>query len=656
MRHLKRRDWLAAFVVVEVLSLGLTHLLGRDLNWDFFNYHLYAGLSVFNDRLSQDFFPASVQTYLNPLAYAPLYWMVAHGFTSYAVAAAHAGVHALNPLLLYAITLALMPAAEPHPKSVALVGAALGCASALFIAELGTSFMDLSTAVPVLMAVWLLVIRREDSRCQWFAGTLLGLALGLKLTNIVYALAALGAVVLLAGSVRSAAHAGARLACAFALGFLLSYGVWGWKLYQVFGSPTFPYFNRLFLSPDYEPTSMRFDRFLPPSFVDWLALPLRMAEFRSWVYTEGVAPDLRPLAVLAAALCALLAWGRLKLRKAVPLPAQREDARVERNRRFLLLFVAISYLGWTQTSANGRYGLPWLMLLGPVATVLFYATAPMAVARILLLLLLAGQSVHMLSDGNPRWNPQDWKPTWLQARIPDRLVREPNLYLSMDTQTNSFLAALVHPESAFVNLSGQYSISFGRPGGERVRGLLSEHRGHVRLLDNIKGESPVLGAATVARYDAVLDRILMRLDPNDCVTMSTDGQGSRGSRPDAADPLAEAPGADLSRRWLVSCAVVAKASHDPELADQQRRFLPIFHAFADKCPRLFRPHDALPEGAGRLWKTYFMETGVYLVIRGGDIVYHAERQSGETAIGKVDDWPRALDKFDCNLPRSGSRD
>ena len=46
-------------------------VLGRDLNWDYFNYHGYAALLLRQDRLGQDFFAAGYQGYMNPLAFAP---------------------------------------------------------------------------------------------------------------------------------------------------------------------------------------------------------------------------------------------------------------------------------------------------------------------------------------------------------------------------------------------------------------------------------------------------------------------------------------------------------------------------------------------------------------------------------------------------------
>lgn len=67
----------------------------------------------------------------------------------------------------------------------------------MFLSELGTTFGDNLTSIPVLAGVLLLCSAKARERVSWtdfMAGIAIGLATGLKLTNSPYAVAALAAI------------------------------------------------------------------------------------------------------------------------------------------------------------------------------------------------------------------------------------------------------------------------------------------------------------------------------------------------------------------------------------------------------------------------------------------------------------------------------
>src|SRR6516165_1078579 len=66
---------------------------GRDLNWDQLNYHFYAAYQFLDGRLEKDFMAASIQGYLNPLAYIPFYLMVRAGWHSLLIGSVLALLH-----------------------------------------------------------------------------------------------------------------------------------------------------------------------------------------------------------------------------------------------------------------------------------------------------------------------------------------------------------------------------------------------------------------------------------------------------------------------------------------------------------------------------------------------------------------------------------
>ena len=75
---------------------------GKDVNWDLLNYHYYLPYELLGQRLEQDFFAASAQSYLNPVGYLPFYLMVAHGWHSVVVSIVLAAAIALSRVYLRA--------------------------------------------------------------------------------------------------------------------------------------------------------------------------------------------------------------------------------------------------------------------------------------------------------------------------------------------------------------------------------------------------------------------------------------------------------------------------------------------------------------------------------------------------------------------------
>src|SRR5688572_20800435 len=68
---------------------------GKDLNWDQLNYHFYVAHSLLEGRLEQDFIAANGQSFLNPVAYIPFYWMVKLNWPSLLIGSVLAAFHAL---------------------------------------------------------------------------------------------------------------------------------------------------------------------------------------------------------------------------------------------------------------------------------------------------------------------------------------------------------------------------------------------------------------------------------------------------------------------------------------------------------------------------------------------------------------------------------
>lgn len=544
---------------------GWTIFAGKDLNWDLLNYHYYAPYQLLGARLGQDFFAASAQSYLNPLGYVPFYLMVSWGWHSVLVSVLLAAAHGGALVLLYAIAWRLFA-----PRvAMALLATALGAASAVFWATVGTSFLDPLLAVPTLGGLLLLVERRGFAA----AGLLFGAAAALKYSNAIYALAALPL----------AFSAGRRAAAAYMAGgaaaVALLAGPWLLLMWHEFGHPFYPGLTG------------GGGRFVPLDVFSALILPFRMVVLDRSLYAEIFAPDLRFAALAVLALAAPFRHAKFQI----------EDRR-------LLAFFALAYVLWVFTSANSRYGLLLLLLAGVLVARLADILAP-ARAAIALGLLLLVQVVVIVVAAPARWFiAEPWSRSWLPFQVPER---GPALYLTIETQPMAAVAPFLHPDSALVNLRGQRTLAADEP---RLVELLKRYEGRVRVLGrSIEPEA----------YERQLARIGYRLDPSECFTIEW--------RRDDADALSRAANwisptePSPEPLSLQSCAL-RSAPRDPAREARERAASALFDRVEKNCPRYFRGQTAVTEpfGSGG-WARHYVDLDARLEVFGERILLNRYR-------------------------------
>ena len=184
---------------------------------------------------------------------------------------------------------------------------------------------------------------------------MLGLAVALRLTNALYALAlvpalmcdgarlrarllALGIVIVVAGGV-----------------FALVAGPWYWQVWQHLGNPLFPQFNGLFKSPLAAPVSIADTRWLPRNLGEHLLWPLLFTLKPQRIGDLGLVQAL--WAVLYALV--LIVAARAVLRRRVA------GVGLDRSATVVLVFVATAYVLWQAIFSIHRY-LVVLELLAPV--------------------------------------------------------------------------------------------------------------------------------------------------------------------------------------------------------------------------------------------------------------------------------------------------
>src|ERR1700694_489350 len=605
------------FSIPAALCAGWTIFAGKDVNWDLLNYHYYAPFALLAGRLEQDFFAASAQSYLNPVGYLPFYLMVSAGWHSVAVSMALAAAHSLFIGFLYLISWKLLAHRGTRQRILlSCLAAALGGATAVYWATVGTSFLDPLLAVPMLTGLLLLLADDPASsvRHAFLAGILFGGAAALKYSNAVFAIAALPLALAMpaaSGAARLRAGLGYAAGGALALGVLA--GPWFALLMREFGNPVFPLFNAWFQSPYAAPVNMVGERFRPQDLVAAAALPFRMVAPDRTLYAELIAPDLRfaALALVAAALPVMVAVRKRQAGAGAAL--QPADWRV-------LGFFCVALALWVATSANGRYGMLVLLLAGVCLARLADRLMPPAASRIALLVLLIAQIAACVLASSPRWSiAERWSRHWLPYDVPERAVREPALYLTVETLPMAVIAPFLHPASSLVNLRGQHSIA---PGSQALATLLASHGERVRTLGRTLQlqDDGRPRAEVVKAFDNTFLRFGYRVDADDCFAMAwhpdEDDWLSR-----TANRLAGEPRPWSSTLSMASCAL-RPARRDPRDIAEERRISRLFDVIEKGCPGLFRGQTALTEPLGSEWSRSYNGLDAPLETLHGRVILH----------------------------------
>ena len=505
----------------------------------------------------------------------------------------------------------------------------------------GSSFID-PLLVPLILGGLLLLLDGGPgtARRAVAAGALFGAAAALKYSGAIFGVAALPLALALPG-VSGASRL--RVGLAYVAGGVVAFGAlagpWLVLMVREFGNPVFPLLNGWFRSPDAPAANILSERF---ALGDWgaaLSFPFRMALLDRSLYLEVFAPDIR-FAALTLVAVALLAAAALH-RAAAARALRGADWRC------LAFFGAATAL-WLATSANARYGMALLLLVGVCLVRMVERLLSLGAARITIAIALAVQAATSILVAPARWYvPDIWSKHWLPYVAPERALREPALYLTVETLTMSVVAPFVHPGASFVNFRGQFSIP---PDSRRLAALIERHHGHVRALGRdlelIDGKPR---AEVVKSYDDTLLRIGYRVDTGDCFTIAW--------RPDSEDAVSRAAnwvsGTSPTTEALsvVSCALVP-GTRDPEQVARERYFSEIFDRMEKACPRIFRGQTALTEPLGGGWSRHYVGLDARVEAIGDRIELNRYRAGAHLDLGRPSDWEKGVVPPICGESRN----
>ena len=613
---------LVGIIGVVVISIQA----GPDAGYDFFNYHIYSGINAEAYRLNVDFFAADLQSTLNPYAMYLPYKLIKSIDSPVLVVLCLALSQSIIILPIVGISRMLMQSvsggASQVNKFIAL-GVAWAVAHPITLAQFGTSYADLTTAIPVMIGMYLLLHTYKTlpvwdegiARTQYIyllgAGMAFGISVGLKLSNAFPVIGAGAACLAFRPHYHmSTGRISLCLVLGGVIGLILSSLSWWLKVYSDFGNPFLPFFSGFFPNQLVFPISNTHSRFIPNDIGGWMLLPFVMNIPAANIYTEAPAPDSR-YSLLIIIIVVLLWLGAL--RKIIIT-----RAKVPQSSKFLALMCGITYLLWSVLSANGRYAIPLHICTGLlVAQISFWLQ--FITGRpfyILLLLILQLQVFQIYSLPSIRWNPISWQEKFILVDVPEKVKSQPALYIGLDGRSHSWLLAYAHPSSAMTQLAlFDGTMEQGRR-GERLREMQAEWHGKTYALmdatDPSFNRADLINAAS-GKIDGQVSGIGYRVSSSqECESIGL--QRNRFTFGDASKP-------SLVGTLHIMCPIEFDNGIYGLALKERAKASGIMDALEDRCPNLFIPRRPNTiKVANGLWYRSYANTDLRVAVAGEKIV------------------------------------
>jgi hypothetical protein len=640
------------------LAVGLNYLFGKEMSWDLVHYHVYAGFSALNDRFEQDYFAAGSQTYFNPYAYVPFYVMVKLGLPGLVIGTVMAMAHSVVLCLTYELACRVSPSQDRKERFFfGLCVTILAFMNPILLQQIGSSFSDITTAAMVLGG-WLLLVQAiliPRVKLVIYGAVLLGIATALKPTNGLYAVGAFFLVAFLplpfVGRIRSVFYFGATLGTSFAL----TAAAWSYRLAQMFGNPMFPLLNNVFKSPEIPIASAKAYRFIPDSLMDALLRPFAMTGTDSMISEELQAPDLRYALLLIAFLLSVLVWMiRSRTRTTIPRAAPASKAAT---RALIALGFGFTFgwVVWLSNSGNSRYFLPMACVAAVLAVALLFRLLVNHTRgrNGILLAVFVAQGMALVLGTEFRWNQAPWEGPWFDVDVPEKLATQPNLYLSIGMQSNSFIAAFLPKGSGLINFAGGYPLGPDGANAARVRAMIARNDPNLRVLvagDRIY-ENSARRLPRQSDVDDALRTYALRVDMSECETITVRGMRPTVWRPLestlAAPPIAKGNKLRYTS-YLASCRLVADSGEDSKEMAARRAANVVLDRLEDACPALFQPSRAQTEHINQVWLRSYGATDLTAWISEGEVKFaSAIRDTREIKVGREDAWAKEPLALEC---------
>ncbi|MDY7548580.1 hypothetical protein QN379_21085 [Glaciimonas sp. Gout2] len=440
------------------LFFGLVSLwLGTDLNWDLQNYHVYNAFALLNGKLHTDLGPAGMQTYFNPILDVPYYWLSLH-LPAPLVGFMMGAVHGINFILLAGICRKTLPDLPSEDRfRIPLLLAIVGCLTANFLSSIGNTMGDASTSIFILGSLLIVLYGWEKFSENGvrpiliviLAGSVAGLGTGLKLTNVVFAMA----LCLSFCTVQVNWITRFRLAFFFGVGVLIGIaatsGYWFFEMWRTFGNPFFPQFSTYFPNPLTRSVSV----------ADVIWRPKNHFETLFWPFLFSLNPKRvgqLPLHQIIWPVVYVLFWCWLaaiflKRKTRTTISSMLPEA------KYIVAVVAIGYLIWMELFSIQRYLIPIEMCAPLVVFILLMQLKSYQKARKIAMTIFAVTTAVVLLGGLTTWGHASWAKKMFRIDLPPIAAPEKTtVILANGDPAYGWLAAQFPPNIAFTQIEGNF--------------------------------------------------------------------------------------------------------------------------------------------------------------------------------------------------------
>ena len=497
------KGMLLLVLIVIPLAFGILSLiLGKDTNWDLKNYHYYNAYAFLEHRLDFDIAPAQLQSFINPLADLPFYWLTKN-FPAWVAGFVLGFVHGYNLSLAFLIF--WRTTHYFHKPLKLLFGICLIAVSAIapgFISELGNTMHNNLTSLFVLGAVLLLIIASEKlhpgERNKGFsligiAGAIIGIGVGLKPSIAIFAVSSILAFGIIQETWQSRFMSFLIYGIAGVAGMLTSAGFWWWELWVRFGNPLFPFYNHIFKSPYFTVHPVVWSTFLPSGVWEYVFWPFIFS-------LDGQRVNQLPYRDVRFALLYLLSiiWLIIYFTRKV-LQDNNVDKSAEkklfqkRPGNYLLLFFLCSYIFWIKESSTYRFMIP-LELLVPICFLIIVERMARS-TKLKATLLIIAILVTFVSWEPFNWGRVNWGTSYFSVDVSRFDPSENAIVVMLGTAPMSYIIPHFPPTYRFVRPEGNI-IEWGMDTNflSDVRALLNEHEGAIYILYSSYGQNFELNA------------------------------------------------------------------------------------------------------------------------------------------------------------------
>ncbi|WP_230943929.1 glycosyltransferase 87 family protein [Burkholderia diffusa] len=441
------------------LCFGLYSLwLGADANWDLLNYHLYNPFAWLNGKLALDFAPAGMNSYFNPLLDSLFYLGVTH-LPPRIVGFAMGTLHGLNFVLLLAIVRCVLPDLPERDRyRVPLLLALAGALTANFLSVIGNSMGDATTALFSLAGLLVLLKNWGDLSSRSMRGIgaalvgggLVGLGVGLKLTNVTYAVAfCLALLFSYPGRASTKLWVSVLFGIGTLIGFAITGGYWFAYMWKLFGNPLYPQFGALFPNPLTKPSTVTDLRWLPRGFWENVLWPIIIS-----LNSTRAGEDRIHQVLWAVVYVLILWWGADCIFRRRASSGTAMDSRA----RMLVLAVAIGFVVWMRLFSIYRYIIPIELLTPVVIWMLLNRLASYEIARRNAARILVVGTAIVLAGGASTWGHNGWAEPLYRAEVP--AIAESNRATVFLVPTRGeplgWLATQFPPDVAFMGLENNF--------------------------------------------------------------------------------------------------------------------------------------------------------------------------------------------------------